>query len=184
MQNDIEIQIKDSLKEDRIKLFYKKNKLVILSLAFVILFLPISFQFYSFYKLKKDERLFSLYVKAETLMPINKQESIKLLNSLNKENNKTIQLLSSYKLINYYIENENKPKALEVLKDIKGHNNILLNQISEIKKIIIEFDNINENMMIDFFKNNKEHFNFIKKKLIYDFYIKSNKPNKAKQFLN
>ncbi|MCI5054211.1 MAG: hypothetical protein MRY23_05280 [Pelagibacteraceae bacterium] len=184
MQNDIETQIQDSLKNDRIKLFYKDNKLKILCVFFIILIFPIIFQFYNLYNLKKNEQLISRYIQAETLMSTNERKSIELLNNLKNESNETVQLLSILKLTEYYIANGDKIKALEILKEKKNYNNELLNEINEIKRIIVEFDYINEKKIQNFFINNEEYFNLIKKKLIYDFYIKSNQLNKAKQFLN
>ena len=56
-------------------------------------------------------------------------------------------------------------------------------ELSEIKKLILNFDSINENEILNLSKisNNKNKFKLIKTKLLYDYYIKSNQLEKAKQ---
>ena len=87
------------------------------------------------------------------------------------------------KLAEYYINNNQKNKALEILNNTEVFGNNMFIELSEIKKVILNFDNINENEILNLTKNkkNKDNFKLLKTKLLYDYYIKSNQLEKAKQ---
>ena len=87
------------------------------------------------------------------------------------------------KLAEYYINNNQKNKALEILNNTEVFGNSMFIELSEIKKVILNFDNINENEILNLTKNkkNKDNFKLLKTKLLYDYYIKSNQLDKAKQ---
>ena len=87
------------------------------------------------------------------------------------------------KLAEYYINNNQKNKALEILNNTEVFGNSMFIELSEIKKVILNFDNINENEILNLTKNkkNKDNFKLLKTKLLYDYYIKSNQLEKAKQ---
>ena len=86
------------------------------------------------------------------------------------------------KLAEYYINNNQKNKALEIL-DIQVFDNNMFIELTEIKKVILNFDTITENQILNLTqdKKNKDNFKLIKTKLLYDYYIKSNQLEKAKQ---
>ena len=64
-----------------------------------------------------------------------------------------------------------------------GHTLRWLRDNTEIKKVILNFDSISENEILNLTKNkkNKDNFKLLKTKLLYDYYIKSNQLEKAKQ---
>ena len=59
----------------------------------------------------------------------------------------------------------------------------MFDELTEIKKVILNFDTITENQILNLTqdKKNKDNFKLIKTKLLYDYYIKSNQLEKAKQ---
>ena len=57
----------------------------------------------------------------------------------------------------------------------------MFEELSEIKKVILYFDDIKESEILNISKDNKSNFKLIKTKLLYDYYLKSNQLEKAKQ---
>ena len=83
------------------------------------------------------------------------------------------------KLNEYYINNQ-KNKALELLK-FKDFDNNMFKELLNIKKIILNFDDIARKKYWPYLEIKKDNFKLLKTKLLYDFYIKSNQLDKAKQ---
>ena len=173
MSNELETQIDDDLLRDKVLNFFKKNKIKVFLLMFLLIILPISLQVFLFYKDKTQEQFISRYIEAEILINNNDKRGIQILN--------TIKLLAISKLTEYYINNNQKDKALRILNDAKGFDNKMFEELSEIKKVILYFDTIKENEILNISKDNKSNFKLIKTKLLYDYYLKSNQLEKAKQ---
>ena len=182
MSNELETQIEDDLIKDRVSNFFKKNKILVYVLVLIFIVLPISVQVFFFYNNKKQEKFISKYIEAEILIDNNDIKGIEILNVIKVKGNDTIKLLAISKLIEYYINNNQKNKALQILNNTKVFDDNVFQELVEIKKVILNFDSINENKILSFTKdNNKYNFKLIKTKLLYDFYIKSNQLEKAKQ---
>ena len=183
MSNELETQIEDDLFKDKVSKFFKKNKILVVSLALILIVLPISIQVVSFYNEKKQEQFLSKYIEAEILLDNNDIKGIEILNTIKEKGNDTIKLLAMNKLAEYYINNNQKIKALEIFNNTEVFDNSMFIELSEIKKVILNFDSINENEILNLIKNNKNKNNFklLKTKLLYDYYIKSNQLEKAKQ---
>ena len=143
--------------------------------------MPISIQVFIFYQDKKQEQFISRYIEAEILVNNNDKKGIEILNTIKEKGNDTIKLLAISKLTEYYINNNQKDKALRILNDAKGFDNKMFEELSEIKKVILYFDTIKENEILNISKDNKSNFKLIKTKLLYDYYLKSNQLEKAKQ---
>ena len=143
--------------------------------------MPISIQVFIFYQDKKQEQFISRYIEAEILINNNDNRGIQILNTIKEKGNDTIKLLAISKLTEYYIYNNQKEKALQILNNAKGFDNKMFEELSEIKKVILYFDSIKENEILNISKDNKSNFKLIKTKLLYDYYLKSNQLEKAKQ---
>ncbi len=183
MSNELETQIEDDLLKDKVLNFFKKNKILVITLVLILIVLPISIQVIFFYNDKKQERFISKYIEAEILLDNNDNKGIDILNTIKEKGNATIKLLAISKLAEHYINNNQKKKALEILNNTNVFNDNMFIEISEIKKVILNFDRINENEILNLTKNkkNKDNFKLLKAKLLYDYYIKSNQLEKAKQ---
>ena len=181
MSNELETQIDDDLLRDKVLNFFKKNKIKVFLLMFLLIVLPISLQVFLFYKDKKQEEFISRYIEAEILINNNDKKGIQILNTIKEKGNDTIKLLAISKLTEYYINNNQKDKALRILNDAKGFDNKMFEELSEIKKVILHFDDIKESEILNISKDNKSNFKLIKTKLLYDYYLKSNQLEKAKQ---
>ena len=183
MSNELETQIEDDLLKDKVSNFFKKNKILVIALVLILVVLPISIQVFFFYNDKKQEKFISKYIEAEILVDNNNIKGIEILNTIKEKGNDTIKILAMSKLVEHYINNNQKDKAIEILNNTKVFNNSMFIELSEIKKLILNFDSINENEILNLTKNtnNKDNFKLIKTKLLYDYYIKSNQLEKAKQ---
>ena len=183
MSDELETQIEDDLLKDKVSNFFKKNKILVIALVLILIVLPISIQVFFFYNDKKQEKFISKYIEAEILVDNNDIKGIEILNTIKEKGNDTIKLLAMSKLVEHYINNNQKDKAIEILNNTKVFNNSMFIELSEIKKLILNFDSINENEILNLTKNtnNKDNFKLIKTKLLYDYYIKSNQLEKAKQ---
>ena len=183
MSNELETQIEDDLLKDKVSNFFKKNKILVVTSVLTLIVLPISIQIFFFYNDKKQEKFISKYIEAEILVDNNDIKGIEILNTIKEKGNDTIKLLAISKLAEHYINNNQKERALEILNNTKVFNNSIFVELSEIKKVILNFDSIKENEILNLIKNkkNKNNFKLLRTKLLYDYYIKSNQLEKAKQ---
>lgn len=182
--DELELQIKDEVFKSKVQKFYNNNKVFIFVFFFILIFTPIFFQFFYYYKEKNNEKLFSDYLKTEILFNIDKNQALKRLEDLQKSKNETIAMLANGKIIQHYLENNDLETAIKYIEieNISFKKNIF-KEFKNIKEAILKFDSINENELLNLLKNNSSKLAFIKNKLLYDYYIKNDQPEKANQFM-
>jgi len=182
MANEFEDEIRNEVFSDKLNNFFKKYKKIIILVSILIISIPICLQFYLFFQNQKKQTLLSEYLKAEIMLDLKNNEAILILNKLKNSNNEIISILSLNKLLDYYLLN-NKDEAIKLLNNYNFTNKqSYFNELQNIKKVILNFDKINENQILNFLSTNDDSkFKNIKKKLLYDFYVKNNKVRKAKQ---
>ena len=183
MSNELESQIKESLFKEKIEKFYKKNKILIIVFFIILIVTPIFIQINSYLNKKNNENLLEQYLKAESLIKKDDNQALEILENLTNSQNQTIQKLALNRTVDIYLNQGQKDKALLQLEKIRDFDNKLFDELNDIKKVILKFDTIKESEILDLLKidNKNDSFILIKKKLLYDFYIKSNQLNKAKQ---
>ena len=186
MSNELESQIKDSLFKEKIEKFYKKNKIFIIVFFTILIVTPIFIQINSYLNKKNNENLLEEYLKAESLIKKDDNQALEILDNLTNSQNQTIQKLALNRTVDIYLNQGQKDKALLQFEKIRDFDNKLFDELNNVKQAILKFDTIKESEILDLLKidNSNDSFILIKKKLIYDFYIKSNQLNKAKQILS
>ena len=183
MSNELERQIKESLFKEKIEKFYKKNKILIIVFFIILIVTPIFIQINSYLNKKNNENLLEQYLKAESLIKKDDNQALEILENLTNSQNQTIQKLALNRTVDIYLNQGQKDKALLQLEKIRDFDNKLFDELNDIKKVILKFNTIKESEILDLLKidHKNDSFILIKKKLLYDFYIKSNQLNKAKQ---
>ena len=183
MSNELESQIKESLFKEKIEKFYKKNKILIIVLFMILIVTPIFIQINSYLNKKNNENLLEQYLKAESLIKKDDNQALEILENLTNSQNQTIQKLALNRTVDIYLNQGQKDKALLQFEKVRDFDNKLFDELNNIKQVILKFDTIKESEILDLLKidNKNDSFILIKKKLLYDFYIKSNQLNKAKQ---
>ena len=183
MSNELESQIKESLYKEKIEKFYKKNKILIIVFFIILIVTPIFIQINSYLNKKNNENLLEQYLKAESLIKKDNNQALEILENLTNSQNQTIQKLALNKTVDIYLNQGQKDKALLQFEKVRDFDNKLFDELNNIKQVILKFDTIKESEILDLLKidNKNDSFILIKKKLLYDFYIKSNQLNKAKQ---
>jgi predicted negative regulator of RcsB-dependent stress response len=186
MSNELESQIKESLFKEKIEKFYKKNKILIIVFFIILIVTPIFIQINSYLNKKNNENLLEQYLKAESLVKTDNNQALEILENLTNSQNQTIQKLALNRTVDIYLNQGQKDKALLQFEKIRDFDNKLFDELNNIKQVILKFDTIKESEILDLLKidNKNDSFILIKKKLLYDFYIKSNQLNKAKQILD
>ena len=183
MSNELENQIKESLFKEKIEKFYKKNKILIIVFFIILIVTPIFIQINSYLNKKNNENLLEQYLKAESLIKKDDNQALEILENLTNSQNQTIQKLALNRTVDIYLNQGQKDKALLQFEKVRDFDNKLFDELNNIKQVILKFDTIKESEILDLLKidNKNDSFILIKKKLLYDFYIKSNQLNKAKQ---
>lgn len=183
MSNELESQIKESLFKEKIEKFYKKNKILIIVFFIILIVTPIFIQINSYLNKKNNENLLEQYLKAESLIKKDDNQALEILENLTNSQNQTIQKLALNRTVDIYLNQGQKDKALLQFEKVRDFDNKLFDELNNIKQVILKFDTIKESEILDLLKidNKNDSFILIKKKLLYDFYIKSNQLNKAKQ---
>ena len=186
MSNELESQIKESLFKEKIEKFYKKNKILIIVFFNILIVAPIFIQINSYLNKKNNENLLEQYLKAESLIKKDDNQALEILENLTNSQNQTIQKLALNRTVDIYLNQGQKDKALLQLEKISDFDNKLFDELNNVKQVILKFDTIKESEILELLKtdNKNNSFILIKKKLLYDFYIKSNQLNKAKQILD
>ena len=183
MSNELESQIKESLFKEKIEKFYKKNKILIIVFFIILIITPIFIQINSYLNKKNNENLLEQYLKAESLIKKDDNQALEILENLTNSQNQTIQKLALNRTVDIYLNQGQKDKALLQFEKVRDFDNKLFDELNNIKQVILKFDTIKESEILDLLKidHKNDSFILIKKKLLYDFYIKSNQLNKAKQ---
>ena len=183
MSNELESQIKESLFKEKIEKFYKKNKILIIVFFTILIVTPIFIQINSYLNKKNNENLLEQYLKAESLIKKDDNQALEILENLTNSQNQTIQKLALNRTVDIYLNQGQKDKALLQFEKVLDFDNKLFDELNNIKQVILKFDTIKESEILDLLKidHKNDSFILIKKKLLYDFYIKSNQLNKAKQ---
>ena len=184
--NDLENQIKDEIFQYKISKLYNRFKYLIVSTLFLILIFPILLQIFIYYENNKKQNLLSNYLKAENLINSNERESILILDSLVKGKDEITSILSSNKLIDYYLEKKQSTKLIDLInyKKLNYKEDIFL-ELKKIQNVLINFDNMNESEILALINLSGDMgiFKTIKRQIIYDFYIKNQQIDKARQIL-
>ena len=183
MSNELESQIKESLFKEKIEKFYNKNKILIIVFLITLIVTPIFIQINSYLNKKNNENLLEQYLKAESLIKTDNNQALEILENLTNSQNQTIQKLALNRTVDIYLNQGQKDKALLQFEKVRDFDNKLFDELNNIKQVILKFDTIKESEILDLLKidHKNDSFILIKKKLLYDFYIKSNQLNKAKQ---
>lgn len=185
MSNELETQIEEDLLKDKITRIYKKYKLLIISIFFLLILAPIIFQFKVYYEKKKNEDFTALYLKAELEIVDNKNSSIEILRYLYQNGNDAIKILSLTKLIEIFLEDNDKDAALNELKKSNLiFKDKVFSELLKIQEALLLFDNIKEAELLKLLKSEQNNFQSLKNKILYDFYIKNNQLKKARDYLN
>ena len=181
--NNLETELKEEVLKERINRFYHKNKIFIKFALLFFIIVPILIQIFFYFDYKKKENLLSEYLRAEILINTDENKAIEILNQLKKTNNQTVVLLSTNKLLDYYLEKNETKKALDLINNIDlSIKEDYLKELYNIKKTIINFEYLEESNILKFLKtDNKDIFKLLKNKLLYDYYIKNNQIQKAIQ---
>jgi len=181
--NNLETELKEEVLKERINRFYHKNKIFIKFALLFFIIVPILIQIYFYFDYKKKENLLSEYLQAEILLNTDADKGLEILNKLQKNSNQTVVLLSTNKLLDYYLENNKLKEASNLVNNINFNiKKSYIKELYDIKKAIINFDFIDENKILELLKiNDGDTFKLLKNKLLYDYYIKNNQFQKAKK---
>lgn len=186
MEKSFENEIYQEFKEEKLINFFKKYKIIIISIFLIFIVLIFIYQFNIFYIKKRNIEnvekilLSQIYLDNQNLIGLN------ILNDLSKSENNSISILSSKKLIDFYLKENKKDEALKKIIFLKKKlkKDTVNLELLNIKEAVIKFDDIKEEELLKILKTKEnETFTNTKKKLLYDFYIKNNEIKKAKQFL-
>ena len=188
MDEDIVI-INKSTREEKIKSFFFKNKIIIYSLIITIITCLFGIFFYKDYKEKENQKLANKYLFVQTNYSEDKKEFYaNELISIVSEYNKTYSILALSFLIDNNILQSNKTtndlfdQLINKIKADKDIKNLLI-----YKKAIFNSDYINENELITILNpiiNSKSVWRSPALLLIGDFFLSRNEKEKAKDFFN
>ncbi len=185
MNNNFENEINQELGKEKYINLYKKNKFKIFFFVLFAFLLIFGYQIKTMYLNKKNSENIEKLLLSKIYLYEKNKEALDILNEVKNANNDTISILSSYQLIDFYLEKKDEKAALEQLNFLrkKVKNNNYAMELLDIKEALIRFDNIEEKNILKLLKSSKNNnFLTIKNKLLYDFYIKNKMLIKAKQF--
>lgn len=185
MSNELNNQINESIYNDKILNFYKKNKYYIIFFILIIILGPILYQI----KLTMDNNssakdLEKYAIITNEVIKKNQNEAINQFIQLTSSKNDTVVMLSLNQLISL-----TKQPYTEVIKILD--NLIKKNKLSnkntdllKIKKSLLIFDNASEQEMLellDIKSNNESYFKKIILQILSDYYLSQNQKNKAQE---
>lgn len=184
MSNEFENQIEDELFKDKLNGLYKKYKIIIIILIFILILTPVLFQFRIYYENKKNSEYTALFLKSEMLIQTDSKEAIEILKFLKSNANETIKLLSISTLVDYYVNEGNRVQAIKILSEANiNYKERIFNDLAKIQEALLKFDNINETEILSLLRNNSGDLKILKNKILYDYYIKNNQLKKAEEIL-
>ena len=185
MSNELDNQINESIYNDKILNFLKKNKYYIIFFTILIILGPIFYQV----KLTIDNNssakdLEKYAIVTNEVVKKNQNEAINQLIQLTNSKNDTVVMLS----LNQLIELTKQPytEVVKILDNLIKKNKLSNNNtdLLKIKKSLLIFDNASEQEMLELLdiKSNKEsHFKKIILQILSDFYLSKNQKNKAEE---
>ena len=185
MSNELDNQINESIYNDKILNFIKKNKYYIIFFTILIILGPIFYQV----KLTIDNNssakdLEKYAIITNEVVKKNQNEAINQLIQLTNSKNDTVVMLS----LNQLIELTKQPytEVVKILDNLIKKNKLSNNNtdLLKIKKSLLIFDNASEQEMLELLdiKSNKEsHFKKIILQILSDFYLSKNQKNKAEE---
>ena len=185
MENNFENEINQELEREKFINFFQKNKIKIIFFLLSLFFLIFGYQIKKFYQTKTNSENIEKILLSKIYLQNDKQGAINLLNEIKKSDNNSISTLSSNELISFYLKEKNLISVMNEINFLKkkiGNDKQALTLLN-IKEVLIKFDTIKEKEILELLKETKnDNFLLIKKKLLYDFYIKDNQIKKAEQF--
>ena len=166
----MEKKINNSSRLEKLILFLTKNFKYIISLVIILLLILAGTEYYKYSHTKKIKDISKSYFKAVEKLYLEETDSINLLNEISNTKN-GYSLMSSMKLVDIYLDNQNYNKAYDQYKRIIDKNELgpiyrdlvtlhaaynLINNVNS-KKIsnLIELINIEESIF-------KSHFYEVK----------------------
>lgn len=185
MSNELDNQINESIYNDKILNFLKKNKYYIIFFTILIILGPIYYQV----KLTIDNNssakdLEKYAIITNEVVKKNQNEAINQLIQLTNSKNDTVVMLS----LNQLIELTKQPytEVVKILDNLIKKNKLSNNNtdLLKIKKSLLIFDNASEQEMLELLdiKSNKEsHFKKIILQILSDYYLSKNQKNKAEE---
>ena len=185
MSNELDNQINESIYNDKILNFLKKNKYYIIFFTILIILGPIFYQV----KLTIDNNssakdLEKYAIVTNEVVKKNQNEAINQLIQLTNSKNDTVVMLS----LNQLIELTKQPytEVVKILDNLIKKNKLSNNNtdLLKIKKSLLIFDNASEQEMLEllYIKSNKEsHFKKIILQILSDYYLSKNQKNKAEE---
>ena len=185
MSNELDNQINESIYNDKILNFLKKNKCYIIFFTILIILGPIFYQV----KLTIDNNssakdLEKYAIITNEVVKKNQNEAINQLIQLTNSKNDTVVMLS----LNQLIELTKQPytEVVKILDNLIKKNKLSNNNtdLLKIKKSLLIFDNASEQEMLELLdiKSNKEsHFKKIILQILSDYYLSKNQKNKAEE---
>jgi len=178
MSQEFENQIRESVLNDKIILFWKKYRLsILICLIFIVLTFLAYFSYEAFNKKKNSQELYEYSIAIEKLKNKDLTGSTKILKKLIHSNNDSIVLLSLNQLLITSINS--KEEMIEYINTVLAKNNLRKENIDliKLKKAIVVFDIENENVINELLdtKNKNSFFVKIQKSLINDFLNSKNK---------
>ena len=185
MSNELDNQINESIYNDKILNFLKKNKYYIIFFTILIILGPIFYQV----KLTIDNNssakdLEKYAIITNEVVKKNQNEAINQLIQLTNSKNDTVVMLS----LNQLIELTKQPytEVVKILDNLMKKNKLSNNNtdLLKIKKSLLIFDNASEQEMLELLdiKSNKEsHFKKIILQILSDYYLSKNQKNKAEE---
>lgn len=185
MSNELDNQINESIYNDKILNFLKKNKYYIIFFTILIILGPIFYQV----KLTIDNNssakdLEKYAIITNEVVKKNQNEAINQLIQLTNSKNDTVVMLSLNQLID--LTKQPYTEVVKILDNLIKKNKLSNNNtdLLKIKKSLLIFDNASEQEMLELLdiKSNKEsHFKKIILQILSDYYLSKNQKNKAEE---
>lgn len=185
MSNELDNQINESISNDKILNFLKKNKYYIIFFTTLIILGPIFYQI----KLTMDNNssakdLEKYAIITNEVVKKNQNEAINQLIQLTNSKNDTVVMLSLNQLID--LTKQPYTEVVKILDNLIKKNKLSNNNtdLLKIKKSLLIFDNASEQEMLELLdiKSNKEsHFKKIILQILSDYYLSKNQKNKAEE---
>ena len=165
-------EVDEDIRKERYQnLWSKYGKYVIGFLILIVIFFSLT-QYLQSKNISDNKNILDIYFTAVESIEKNQLDlADQNLNIVYNEKNKTLAAISSIKLSQVYLEDNQKNKALSLLEDIYNNNSLesIYRELALYKYIIINFENIevdNIENMIGSIKNNNKIFDLYFQEMI------------------